>query len=114
MQTGTQPALFQNYSKPERRVWPYIVIALFLLFVMGVYSCVNLVRQGRIQAEKLAANFHEMLNREDFSGIYKQADPGYQNAVGEQKSDELMSGIHRKMGNVRSSTLQNVTVQANT
>ena len=82
METRTEPAPFESYPQPKRRIWPYIVIALLLLITFGIYSCAKAVNRGRAYAKKLVSQFHEMLNREDFDAIYNQSDPGYRTAVG--------------------------------
>ena len=82
----------------------------FLLAILG--SC------GSGKTLELAAHaveqFHSQMNSEQYQAIYAASDDGLHKATNEAEFIELLQAIHRKLGNVQTSTRSNSQVGAYT
>lgn len=76
-----------------------------LVAIAGGPACGGFAAKG--EAESGVANFHGMLDAERYSEIYDGTDELFKTATPAAKFTEILQGVHRKLGAVRSATLQN-------
>jgi len=98
----------------DRRKWLLIGPGLLAALVLCVYGCARAVQRGAREAYVMANDFHAAMARQDWDGIYDQADPGYQSAVSRQDSSQMFSGIARKLGSPLNCKQGGTIVSANT
>jgi hypothetical protein len=84
-----------------RVVWLSLAMVVALA---GGAGCAGFAAKGA--AETGVANFHEMLDAERYSEIYDATDELFKNATAGPRFVELLQGVHRKLGAVRSTTLK--------
>lgn len=72
-------------------------------------SCGSAVKNVSI-AKDAVTQFHSQLDAEQYSAVYAATDTGFRSASTEADFTKLLEAIHRKLGTVRESDLQNVNV----
>ena len=74
--------------------------------VLCLLSACNPVKNKAI-AESAVVNFHSQLDAEKFHEIYADSSDRFKKATTDEQWSKLLGAIHRKLGTVKSSNLQN-------
>jgi len=98
--------------QPEDAIKMKQIVILIVTSVVFI-GCAALTK-GKGAGESAVKRFHEQLNAEQYDEIYAQADGKFRGAVKEADSKALFEAIHRKLGNVKNSTLSSWHVNATT
>lgn len=75
-----------------------------LVALLLTVSCAFL-NKGREAGESAVNHFHQQLNAEQYTEIYRQADERFRSAVKEAESTALFEAVHRKLGIVKNGTV---------
>ena len=78
------------------------LIALAVLSLVGL-GC-SAMMDGKPAAEQAIANFHSKLDQERYAEIYADLDPRFKEVTSEEEMTKILTAVHTKLGNVRSST----------
>ena len=75
---------------------------LALVFLASLQGCG--MQDARVHAEAGVAAFHKSLDAGDMDGIWKGADEAFRAAITRQEFERFVGAVHRKLGNVVSTT----------
>jgi hypothetical protein len=82
-----------------------VSLSLAMLVTVAVGAgCAGFAAKG--EAETGVVNFHEMLDAERYSEIYDKTDELFKTATPGPRFIEILEGVHRKLGAVRSTALK--------
>ncbi len=79
------------------------IAALVAVSLLAI-SCSSFTK-GKEAAESAVSYFHQQLNAEHYKEIYLQSDERFRHAVKETESVALFEAVHRKLGNVKDTTV---------
>jgi hypothetical protein len=88
----------ENSFASNRKLWLSVGPLIVLLLFLGMYGCTRALRSGSHEAYLLAEGLHASMTKQDWKGIYENADDNFNQVITEEKSTELFSGIVRKLG----------------
>jgi len=79
----------------------FVLTAMFCLFVAGCGA-----KRDLASTDSAVARFHAQLDAGNFDQIYLDSGDAMKKATPQQKLVDLLSAIHRKLGNVKSASRQ--------
>jgi len=75
------------------------------------WQCGSAVMHGRRLSNAAVQNFHQQLNAEKYDEIFDTADESFRTSKSKEDSLKVLRTVHAKLGNARSETLTQVTMQ---
>lgn len=76
------------------------------------WQCGSAVMHGRRLSNAAVQNFHHQLDSEKYDEIFEMADESFRTSKSKEDSLNVLRTVHAKLGDVRSETLTQVTVQS--
>ncbi len=93
----------------KRRIVALILIGILIPNFSGCG-----IRHDKENAERAVTDFHRSLDKADFDAMYDATDPDFQTASTRQDFVAYVSAVHRKLGNIQSTTEQGWQVNTTT
>jgi hypothetical protein len=105
---------FSYSSSVHKRklLWKWSLAFTALIFIYLMWQCGSGLLHGRTLSNEAVRQFHEDLNSGRFDDIYAGADEGFRKTGQEQELTKLLEAVHRKLGNVEASNMNNLSVNA--
>ncbi len=95
-------------------LWKWSLAGTAVVLAFFMWQCGWALHDGRDLSVAAANNFHADLNEGNFQQIYEGATEEFQSAGSKEDTLRLFQAVHKKLGFVMSSYLQNITVNATT
>lgn len=114
MAGAPRPLTEVEIKTPERKIWPWVLIAVCVVLGLGVYSCVRALSSAGRESDEAMKAFHTALDQKSCSQIYTSATPDFRQTTSEEDWNSLCAKIPEKMGTFVSTERQFVNLNATT
>src|SRR5579862_4651198 len=90
--------------KPQRILWKWSAIIVFVLFGYFAWQCGAGMHAGARLSDDAVRHFHSQLDSGAFGEILRESDEAFQNSASSDEITKFLAGVHSKLGSSKGFT----------